>query len=748
MESKALALVFLALKMIDTMKFFFTIFASMCLLCLNPIAVSADDTIWQGLSGGLNIHWTKADITAHHEGNVLFSAKQDLAQKFFEKEVLDYANTGPVCEYTRTLTLLSVVGTIASMKDTFEQHCQRFIHGFHQFITIDLTNLNEILKLTDLFPESMILEALLADKIIKKVLKKNKTQPSTLGALFEAVEKNSLIIRDSELKEDCHFKFSESVLTQFAFHHLNNNQVAVRLALLPSSANCQWSQTQIGIYLPIPPSLKRSFKQAQNNQAGFLMKNLKSIAGEQKTTFYFSTDTYTPYPAAGTRVTTVNKVRLRSTPKVSRTNLIDMLDKGTVLNTLARSAFEENSKRYDKDYWYLVELESGKIGWVFGALTQITQRNPLMTPRKVIGTHVIVRSAPTKTARIIETLDKGVIVHAFARSKLQDNIGKVLDYWYQVKLSSGKIGWIFGGLLMEIGTQITTAETPIYFKPYQEADVIDSFPQNAHLYIYGRSKLKDKIEGLLDYWYQVGESRERYMGMPFKPKGWVFGGQLMRIGARITTASGVRMRSAPDLEANVVEILGKSVVVNALTRSLPQDKITDNLDYWYQVQSESGNVGWVFGGLLMSIGFSEISTVNMIPSTAKTQTDEADELDCHNPRGTPEINECARRSYQTTNKKHEAIYQQLISILNSQSYHQMLIEMESPLYPLMEQKQLLKIAQTDWLRFREQHCAFVTFLNRGGTGFTAYESECFEQLTKQRIITLKNALTELESLVQ
>jgi uncharacterized protein YecT (DUF1311 family)/uncharacterized protein YgiM (DUF1202 family) len=724
--------------MIDNMKSFLITFASMCLLCHHPIAVSADNTIWQGNSGGLDIHWTKADITAHYEGKMLFSAKKDLAQKSFEREVLDYSNTGPVCEYTRTLALLSVVGTIASMKDMFEQHCQGFIHGFHQFTTVDLTNLNEVVKLTDLFPESLILEALLADKLIKKALKNDKTQPSTLATLFEAVKQNRLIIRDADLEQDCHFKFPENALTQFAFHHLNNNQVAVRLALLPSSANCQWSHTQIGIYLPIPPSLKWAFKQAKENQAGFLMENQKS---KQKTPFYFSTDTYTPYPAAGTRVTTINKARLRSTPQINRTNLIDKLEKGTVLNTLARSAFEESSKRYNKDYWYLVELESGKIGWIFGALTKITQTNPLMTPKKVIGTNVIVRSEPTKTAHIIDTLDKGIIVHAFARSKSQDNIAEVRDYWYQVKLENGKIGWIFGGLLMETGTKLTMAEIPVYAAPQQGAEVIDTFEQNAHLYIYGRSKHQDKIEGILDYWYQVGDSKERNKGIALEPKGWVFGGQLMRIGARITTASKVRMRKAPNLKAKVIEKLTKGVVVNALARSPQQDEITGHLDYWYQVQSESGNIGWIFGGLLMSIGFSEIPV-------AETDIAENETLDCRDPDTNPAINECARRSYEAAERKRQALYQQLIFLLDSQSYHQMLIEMESPLYPPMEQKKLLKKAQKNWLRFREQHCTFVTFFNRGGTGFTAYESECLEQVTKQRITTLKSTLTELKNIVR
>jgi uncharacterized membrane protein (UPF0136 family) len=57
-----------------------SIFAGVCLLCFSHVAPAAYNTIWQGQSGGLNVHWTKTDITVTQGGKKLFSARA-LAQK-------------------------------------------------------------------------------------------------------------------------------------------------------------------------------------------------------------------------------------------------------------------------------------------------------------------------------------------------------------------------------------------------------------------------------------------------------------------------------------------------------------------------------------------------------------------------------------------------------------------------------------------------------------------------------------------
>jgi uncharacterized protein YecT (DUF1311 family)/uncharacterized protein YgiM (DUF1202 family) len=722
-----------------------SLIACLCLSCLNQAALS--QTIWQGKSAGFNIDWTEKDFTVTKGSKIIFSAEKALAQKYFEREILHYPSGGPVCEYKRTLTLLSVVGNIVSLADTFEQHCQAFIHSIPKITTVDLANPEKTVSLTDFFAEPVILKALLANILIQKTLASKVTLPSTLDAFSQDLESAPNMMVEMENGENCQFQFSKDFLTQFAFHHVKKDHVAVYIVLSPAITDCRFEKVQLGIYLPIPKKLSLNIKKAQKSQAGFLMEKMKKKA----TVFYFSTDTYTPYPVAGTRVITVPKASLRTLPQVTNTNLIETLKEGTVIKTLARTSFQE-SNDYKRDYWYLAELKNGKIGWIFGALTKRLKKNPLMSLRKTTDDKTHVRSKQNIKARIVETLDKGVIVRAFARSKRQGKVKQVLDYWYKVKLASGKIGWIFGGKIMETETRLATSKKRIIRSaPKKNASIVEEDEQQTYFYIYGRSKHQDKIGGIRDYWYQVGDSRDRYMKMDLAPMGWVFGGDIMRLGAKITTTPKVRMRSAPHYTSRLIKKLDKGVVVvNAIARSREQDYILGNLDYWYKVKLANGQIGWVFGGLVMSIGFSEmplmaeiaIQNVDNVDIDLETKTSE--KINDEKAITTIKLNINAAHSYDAINKRLNDIYQQIISLLDSEKYQKKIPDTGIRLYPDGEEKQRLIEAQKGWLQFRENHCRFENFFFRGGREARIYEFICLETLTKQRITTLKKALKTLK----
>ena len=59
------------------------------------------------------------------------------------------------------------------------------------------------------------------------------------------------------------------------------------------------------------------------------------------------------------------------------------------------------------------------------------------------------RRAPQVTAPEITRLKLGTVVNATARSSEQDTVGGKTDYWYQVTLTNGQSGWLFGGLLLD-----------------------------------------------------------------------------------------------------------------------------------------------------------------------------------------------------------------------------------------------------------------------------------------------------------
>jgi hypothetical protein len=251
-----------------------------------------EKAIWSGQSGGFTIRWTTADLVARptrSPARTVFSAKA-LAEhqwKSIEKDGVE-----EYYEYNRTFELLSVVGSIVSYSDT--EYCA--CGGAHptayvQFKAIDLAKPARVgdkesgraVKLNDLFPESDILKALLADSMIRKALEASqKPEPKTLAKLIEAIAYQMFE------SEDCSYSASEDMLARFAFHHVEGDQVAVRLSISHGAEVCRGQMLQVGILLPIPASLKNSLTLAANGKAGFLMKDQKRIALDRTTSFNFT----------------------------------------------------------------------------------------------------------------------------------------------------------------------------------------------------------------------------------------------------------------------------------------------------------------------------------------------------------------------------------------------------------------------------------------------------------------------------
>ncbi len=249
----------------------------------------AQAVIWEGESAGLNIRWTKNEITATTPfGRQIFSTTQ-LAQKNFEADFLMdkslYKNNP--CQYQRNFALLSVVGSIVTISDTEYTNCKAMRHPSidHNFRVIDLAKSAQAVKLTDLFLESDILAALLNDKIIKLSLK-DKT-PTTLTELFNVLEWSEIVIKN------CTYTLPIDFLSQFAFHHVTARQVAIRLHLQPMTNVCESKNAQLNFYLPIPTTLKMALNRAQMQNSGFLMQDQL----KQTSTISFSTTDYKPTPA-------------------------------------------------------------------------------------------------------------------------------------------------------------------------------------------------------------------------------------------------------------------------------------------------------------------------------------------------------------------------------------------------------------------------------------------------------------------
>jgi hypothetical protein len=265
----------------------------------------AQRMIWTGRSGGFVFQWSTTDISVRpvqSPTKVLFSVRE-LAQKDFAAffEASKDPDTGEIAKCTdeRTFVVLSVVGSIISLRDSSFTVCERAAHpgGESRHIAIDLAkpgsvgykegevdlaNPGKVVKLTDIFDERDVLNALLADPLVKEALGSSASKPATLAELIEAFAAGANVT-----DKQC-YSVSEDMLTRFAFHHLENGKVAVRLGL-SGAGPCRYNLTELGILLPIPPSLKTSLAQAESGKEGFLMKDLKKISRDQMTSFSFDT---------------------------------------------------------------------------------------------------------------------------------------------------------------------------------------------------------------------------------------------------------------------------------------------------------------------------------------------------------------------------------------------------------------------------------------------------------------------------
>lgn len=129
----------------------------------------------------------------------------------------------------------------------------------------------------------------------------------------------------------------------------------------------------------------------------------------------------------------------------------------------------------------------------------------------------------------------------------------------------------------------------------------------------------------------------------------------------------------------------------------------------------STNTATLSAVALLSI-LSNLATA--IPSNVIAQ-----QINCENPGSNVEYKECAHQAYQAADLRLNQVYQQVISRVKG------------------EERQRLIEAEKTWILFRDQHCDFQVYRNRGGTGYSGFLSNCLEQITKERTAQLESYLS-------
>lgn len=233
--------------------------------------------IWSGLVHGRAMRWTKDDIRVGAGGlEGPFSWTEALGKRAVVREELD-----PGITVSLTARPKSAVGQLVSVQATDSYMTPGAAHpgGETGFRTVDLEHPDRPARLDAYFPPDAIRQALLADPLVKKALAQNdvKTPAPTLEGL---VKQLSGAYGKSGSHDYC---FPADLMEQFAFHHVDGNQVAVRLALPAGSDADRDAVTQLGIMLPIPAAM------AQDFAGGTYMRDFDKLAGQPAMQSRFTT---------------------------------------------------------------------------------------------------------------------------------------------------------------------------------------------------------------------------------------------------------------------------------------------------------------------------------------------------------------------------------------------------------------------------------------------------------------------------
>ncbi len=256
---------------------------ALALVVSAPVALFAAPnsakTVWEARSGGCVWRGTSTDITVYGAARHSLS----LARLLFPQAT----KAGPDGDdgytvYSCTVRPLSLVGKLLSYRRDDYWEGGAHPSGAIGFDVYEAGK-KSAPKLTDLFPDSEVRAALLADSVVKGIIKREKiTPPKTSAALVDALKLK--YFGDSE--DETRYVIPGDLLSQYAFHHRQGEKVAVRL-------NCPWGSeinrfqsTQLGLLLKVPARLKVPLAKAAAGKEGFLMREADRRLKDAESTLY------------------------------------------------------------------------------------------------------------------------------------------------------------------------------------------------------------------------------------------------------------------------------------------------------------------------------------------------------------------------------------------------------------------------------------------------------------------------------
>ena len=226
---------------------------------------------WKVTDSDVTFEMTAKDLRALRGGKEVFglqSRKADFLSLFKVEKGVDTFGW----EASQSFKVLSVVGPWVS----YEKSSSGFTGGAHpyartSYVTEDVTKPQGAFSLLDVFPEKDVLAALKADGFVRKHIHDE--------AAFKAAQTVEALMQSLEPGEDCvGFDVGglESVKHSVAFHHVEGDKVAVRIAFGYAAEVCRGQKFVVGVLLPLPAAQRPAFERAARRQEGFLMKDAKA----------------------------------------------------------------------------------------------------------------------------------------------------------------------------------------------------------------------------------------------------------------------------------------------------------------------------------------------------------------------------------------------------------------------------------------------------------------------------------------
>ncbi len=248
---------------------------------------NGEEIYWQGTSEGFNIRWTDKDIYVEKDGKTqkLFSTYVDY---LFSQQTPKLKSLKIYCSSRISANILSIVGNLMTIEINNMTFCPPEAHPSDEplWIVVDLNKLENAkfnkpfgnsIKLTDIFSDKDVLEAMLENEEIKQAMNEIDTnyKPKTaieLARWFRIKEETWDSDKVSYYGDTANFarkgQLNENSLSDFSFEKVEDDYVFVNLGLQP--VNRSSDLPTLSVKLKIPDKIKHNFESANSKQNGFL----------------------------------------------------------------------------------------------------------------------------------------------------------------------------------------------------------------------------------------------------------------------------------------------------------------------------------------------------------------------------------------------------------------------------------------------------------------------------------------------